>query len=314
MKTFDLQFIFLAALVFSLVLTPLFTHLARRLRIVDRPAHRKTHREPVSFLGGGAVFLAFIPALLLTLFFSKDLNYLLTFHGLAKAFVILSASLGVGLVGLWDDIRNLRPRYKLMGQLVFALAFAFFGFRFEVLHLPGLPPVHLGLLAVPLTVFWILSVVNAFNLVDGLDGLATTVAAGSLTLLAGAAAIVGNSMELVLAVGALGAVLGFLPFNWRPASIYLGDAGSGGLGMFLACSLVALGQSYGQAPAGANQYFGQPFFYQLFIATLLVAYPAIEISLSVARRLLHGRSIASADRGHIHHRLLKPDGRPKASA
>jgi len=294
------------SLVFSLVLTPLFAKLARRLRIVDRPAHRKTHKEPVSYLGGLAVLLAFILAFALTFYFYRALDDIFSSRGFAKAFLILGSSLGVALIGLWDDIRNIRPRYKLMGQLIFALAFTLFGFRFEILQLPGLPAAHLGLLSIPVTIFWIVAVVNAFNMVDGLDGLASVIIAGSLTLLAGGAALVGSSMELLLALGALGAVLGFLPFNWKPAVIYLGDAGSGGLGMFLACSLVTLGQGYRQlSVVDTNKYFGQPFFYQILIVTLLVAYPALEITLSVARRLLHGRSIASADRGHIHHRLLK---------
>jgi hypothetical protein len=113
-------------------------------------------------------------------------------------------------------------------------------------------------------------------------------------------------MELLLTLGALGAVLGFLPFNWKPAKIYLGDAGSGGLGMFLACGLVALGQSYGQPiPFTREDNFGQPFFYQILIATILVSYPALEISLSVIRRTLRGRPIWRADKGHIHHRLMR---------
>ena len=305
MSSVLLECAFLAAFGLSLGLTPLFAALARRLRIVDRPAHRKTHKEPVSYLGGCAVLLSVTAAGLFAILFHPGNSEVFNSRGYLKAFFILAPALGVGLVGLLDDVTQLRPRYKFMGQLVFVLFFAFFGFRFEVIHLPGFPAVPLGLLSVPVTVFWILSIVNAFNMIDGIDGLAATVSAGSLTLLAIACALVGSGLELVLAIGGLGAVLGFLPFNWKPAKVYLGDAGSGGLGMFLACALVCLGQTYGQPlPAGGLE-LGQPFLYQILIATLLVAYPALEITLSVTRRLVHGRPISRADQGHIHHRLLK---------
>src|SRR5262249_24888213 len=160
-------------------------------------------------------------------------------RGYVKALLILGCTLGVALVGLLDDVRNLSARYKFMGQAVFALAFTFFGFQFQTLQLPGLPPVSLGLLSVPVTAFWILSVTNGFNMIDGVDGLAVSVGSGSLILLAVASAYVENGLQMLLALGALGAVMGFLPFNWKPATIYLGDAGSGAIGMFLACSLVA---------------------------------------------------------------------------
>src|ERR1035438_4155587 len=155
MKAFHLQFIFLVSLVFALVLTPLFAQVARRLRIVDHPAPRKSHKAPVAYLGGIAAFTAFILAFTLTFVLYDDVGDAFSNRGFIKAFLIIGASVGVALVGLWDDVRNLQPRYKLMGQVVFALAFSLFGFRFEVLHLPGLPAAHLGLLSIPVTLFWI---------------------------------------------------------------------------------------------------------------------------------------------------------------
>lgn len=311
MKTFHLQFIFLAALVLSLALTPLFRRLALRLRIVDRPGHRKTHKEPVSYLGGAALLLSLLLAFGITLWLSNGLESTLSLRGYMKAFLILGCTLGVALVGLLDDVRNLSARYKFIGQAVFALAFTFFGFQFQTLHLPGLPPISLGLLSIPVTAFWILSVVNGFNMIDGVDGLGVSVGAGSLVLLAVATSYTENGLEMLLALGALGALLGFLPFNWKPASIYLGDAGSGAIGMFMACSLVALGQAYGSPLPNTPPNWGQPFFYQIIIETLLVAYPAMEILLSVSRRLLRGRPVWRADKGHIHHRLLNLGWHPQ---
>jgi UDP-GlcNAc:undecaprenyl-phosphate/decaprenyl-phosphate GlcNAc-1-phosphate transferase len=126
-KIFYLQSIFLLSLIFSLGLTPLFAKLARRLRIVDRPAHRKTHKEPVSYLGGLAVLLAFILAFALTFYFYRALDDIFTSRGFTKAFLIVGSSVGVALIGLWDDIRNIRPRYKLMGQFFFPFPLLFFG-------------------------------------------------------------------------------------------------------------------------------------------------------------------------------------------
>ena len=306
MKSFQLEFTFFTALIVSLGLTPLFALQARRLKIVDKPAHRKTHSDSVPYLGGLAIFASIVVSYVLAAALRSDVTQYLSSGGLVKAFFILGSTLGVAAVGLWDDMRDIRALYKFLGQLLFTALFALFGFHFQVLHLPGLPAVQLSYLGIPLTIFWMISIINAFNMVDGMDGLAATVAAGSLLMLSAGTSIVENLTGLTLALGGLGAVLGFLPYNWKPAKIYLGDAGSGGLGMFIAASLVALGQTYGQPTENpAEKIIGQPFHYQIMIATLLVAYPALEISLSVARRLLHGRSIARGDQGHIHHRLLK---------
>src|SRR5665213_2644306 len=306
MKPLQLQLIFFASLILSLGLTPLFVRLARRWGFVDHPAHRKTHEEPVPYLGGVALFTSTLIVSFLVFGFGLNMGESDTARSIIKVFFILGATFGMVLVGLWDDVKNIRPRYKLAGQVLFALLFTLFGFCFRILHLPGLPPVHLGLLSVPVTVFWIDAVVNAFNMIDGVDCLAGTVAAGSLFLLAVASALMGNVMGLMLAVMVLGAVVGFLFYNWKPAKIYLGDAGSGGLGMFLACSLVALGQNYGQSSYNPEaKSFDQPFNYLIVLVTLLIGYPVLEIILSVFRRFLNGRPIASADRGHLHHRFLK---------
>src|SRR5581483_219535 len=312
MTPLHFQLVFLLSLVLSLSLTPLFAKLARRFRIVDRPGHRKTHKEPVAYLGGAALALSVTGAFLFDYFFFAGSSDAYTFKGFMKAFFVLFPAMGVGLVGLWDDVSDINPRYKFMGQFLFAVAFSIFGFRFEVLHIPGLPPTSLGLLSIPATVFWILAIVNAFNMIDGVDGLAASVSAASLVLMAFDAGLVGSTVQLILILGLLGAVLGFLPFNWKPAKVYLGDMGSGFLGMFIACSLVGLGQGFGKTIPMNGPTLGQPYFYQIIIATLIVAYPAMEIILSVIRRLLRGRPIWRADKGHIHHRLLHEGWTPQS--
>lgn len=307
MEAIDLQLIFFAGLFVSLGLTPLCAWVAKRIGMVDRPGHRKIHHHAIPYLGGVGVIGSITLVIAVALCCNTHGAPLFENQAMHKGIAILGATLGMMLVGLVDDMKTLRPRYKFLGQVVVAWAFAAFGFRFEVLHIPGLPAMYLSYFAVPVTMFWLLAIVNAFNLIDGLDGLAASVSAGSLLMLTACSSVLGNTMGMAIALCGVGAVIGYLFYNWKPAKVYLGDAGSNGIGMFIAGSIVALGQNYGVSyynPADIKL-LGQPFVYQIVIATLLVSYPALEITLSVVRRIAHGRPISRADRGHVHHRLLK---------
>ena len=309
MDTQQLWLLFGVGFTAAFLCTPLFIKLAGRWGIVDRPAHRKIHRQPVAYLGGLVLFTAFGTALCLYLLFHWNNRLSIPYKSLS----IYITSMGLVALGLFDDIYGLRARNKFIGQLCFAALFAVAGFRFEILHIPGLTPYILpAFVAIPLTVFWILSLINAFNMVDGVDGLASSVGTVSLLMIAGAAALLGNGLQTGTALAMVGALLGFLVFNWNPARIYLGDSGSGGLGMFVAASLLALGKTTPLFMRDKlSEPASQPFFYQILILTLLVAYPALEITLSVARRFFHGKPLARADQGHIHHRLLKKGWSPR---
>ena len=298
-------YFFLASALFSMALTPLAIRLAHKVRFLDEPAHRKTHDRPVPYLGGVMVFASL--GMTLALAWPLGLFSALDEESVQKVLIILACSLGMAFFGFWDDLFKVRVEPKFLGQLLWAVLFAVFGYRFEFLHIPGMPPLNLGPMAVPLTVFWMLSIVNAVNMVDGLDGLAATVLSGSLFLGCAASSLVDNPGGLVLCLAGLGAVLGFLRFNCCPARIYLGDAGSNGMGFLLAGVLVGLGQYHNHLPwlGFPAALSGQPFHYQIFLVTLLAAYPALEILLSVSRRTFHGRPVTRADKGHIHHRLVR---------
>ncbi len=308
MRTEQLWLLCGAGLAVSFLYTPLFIRLAQKLGIVDKPAHRKIHQQPIAYFGGLSVFASLFTVLGISLLLSwSSFSDATSTHLPFKNISVFIAGTLMALWGLIDDIYGLKPRGKLMGQLVIALLFASLGFRFEVLHLPGLHPYDLSpFIAIPLTTFWILSIVNALNLVDGIDGLATSVTITSFLLLAAASALLGQGVSLALALVVIGVLIGFLFYNWKPARVYLGESGSSGLGMLLAGFLLALGR---ETPLlFRNQYpdhTHQPFFYQIIILTLFVAYPALEITLSVARRLFRGKPIHRADQGHVHHRLLK---------
>jgi len=285
-----------AAFGLSLLLTQLAIPMAHRLRLVDAPGARKLHDRPVAYLGGMAVMLSIVLTLVdvLFTFMPEEANH-------RRMLWVVLVSVAGSLLGLADDVWDLPARLRLVVQMALVLVFCQFGFRFETFHLPGLPAISLGWTAVPVTAFFMLAILNGFNMIDGCDGLAGTVAAVCAFNLAAASALTGFTGLLIISLAALGASLGFLIHNRPPARIYLGSAGSYGLGLLFSASVVALGNA---KPGGASPLGSQPFLYHVGVAVLLLAWPALEVALSVARRALHGRKISRADNGHLHHRML----------
>ncbi len=300
-----LELIFATSLLGAALVTPLFRALAFRLRLVDRPGHRKIHKRPVPYLGGPALFSALALGLAVGWVWFARHDVRIRPGDIVDVAWVLGFTAWGALAGLLDDAFDLSARLKLVSQMLGVLVFAVGAYRFGVVQVPGLPPVHLGILAAPVTAFWMLAIINAVNLVDGLDGLAGSVTAAVLLTLAAAAFHLGNPALGILALAGLGATLGFLLHNWTPARIYLGDAGSCGLGSFLAASLLVLGHhGPGLVTAtGAAAVPGQPFPFQLLALTLIVSYPAAEVTLSVVRRVFKARPIGAPDRDHLHHRL-----------
>lgn len=287
---------------------PLLIRMARRLGIVDRPTHRKIHANATPYLGGLGIVagFAFIPAL----YFYFFPEYSLPGNALRFALIMGPALAGCAL-GLADDKRPIRPKFKLYAQIAIALSFVYFGFRIEWIEFPGMRGGY-GLFdweSIPITVLWMLVVINGVNLVDGIDGLAGSVTA----MIFAAIALLALNLEepdflvVAIALSAFGATVGFLLFNWRPAKIYMGDAGSMACGTLIATLLIALGQRQlgGTVAATNGESVLKPYSYQFAKITLVAFYPIMEISLSVLRRLLSGKPIGSADKGHVHHRLLR---------
>ncbi len=266
----------------SLVSTPLARKTAIRFRIFASPNQRTIHENPTPKLGGLSIFAAFAVGLLLYAYFTKDhskLGGLLIGGGL------------VLVVGLLDDIRHLSCYTKLIGQTVAAVIAVFFGFNMETIYLPSGVSLDLGIWAGALSVFWIVSIINAVNLLDGLDGLASgfTIVVALFVVLG--AAIFQNVEIAVIAMILVAASLGFLKYNFKPAKIFMGDSGSLFLGYTLAClSLKAF-----TLPATGSH-----------IAVLMVLFlvPLTDTSLSILRRLANSKHPFSPDRKHIHHRLL----------
>ena len=276
------------AFLVALILTPVVRNLAVRMGAVDDPKKdrdpgRRMHRDPVPRMGGLAIVLGF---LLSTLIF-------VPLTGQIKG--TLLGSVIIVVLGIFDDIYDLRAKFKLAVQIIAALIAVFTGNVIENLSNPNIfssnPYWHLGILAVPITVVWIVAMTNAVNLIDGLDGLACGVSSiSSLTLLV-IALLVGEP-EVALIVAALaGGCLGFLPYNMNPAKIFMGDTGSTFLGYILAViSIQGLFKWYTLIS------FVVPF--------LLFGLPIFDTCFAFIRRIAHGQSPMHPDRGHVHHRLI----------
>jgi len=283
-----LLFLFVFALIFSMALTPVATWLGVRLGAVDVPMERKVHTRPIPRLGGLAVLLAFAGTMGLTNLFVTNVSTLFTFdHRTAFGFY---GALVVFGCGLWDDFRRLNPWVKLLFQIAGAsLAFAG-GISIGGVFIQG-HGIQFGILSYAVTVFWFLLFINAVNLIDGLDGLAGGVVFFTCLLMVILSVMAGNLLNAMYFAALGGAVLGFLRYNFNPASIFLGDGGSYFLGYAVA-ALSIVGSVKSQVGT------------LMLIPLLALGVPVFDTIFAPLRRWVRGRRMFRPDKGHIHHRLL----------
>lgn len=279
--------LFGAAATTALVLTPGMRALARGWNLVDAPGQRKIHTVSVPRVGGVGVTLA----MLLTLAGAGAAGHVNAAAVQAWLPVLLGGAL-VFAVGLWDDLRPLPALAKLLVQLVGAGVAVALGVRIDHVTVFG-ATLGLGLLALPLTIVWIVGLTNAFNVMDGLDGLATGLAIIAAATCAVVSLARDDQQGGMLLIALLGALCGFLPYNFNPATIFLGDCGSLVVGYVLAVTAIT---SF-QKGATALVVLGP---------LLLFALPISETVHSVVRRLRGQglRHVLLADQEHVHHRLL----------
>lgn len=272
-------------------LIPLIIRMSIRHQWLDMPDERRVHKVPVPRLGGVAIFVStFAIAAVLIAYGATRGSVEISYPSLLPG-VAIGATI-IFLTGLFDDLKGISPRGKLVAQTAAAMAVVAFGFKIEVLALtPGSFTVALGVLALPITVLWIVGMTNAFNLIDGVDGLAGTVALIALATSIGVDLYLHDFRGLFISVTMLGAVFGFLRFNNAPAKIFLGDSGSMTLGFFLSIRLVIAST----APSG-EMYFLVPLF--------ALAFPLLDTFIAIARRWLRGHPFSRADGRHIHHQIL----------
>lgn len=294
MTVFSLTLLMLLAAAISYVLTPVTKRLALRVGAVDQPGPRKVHKVPIPRLGGLAVVVSAVIV-------SGALCFL-DAPGIHRLLDPSCAGLGLGLlpilvVSLWDDIHTLPALPKLAAQVAGAGIAVAFGIRLEPqVHLFG-HEIALGFLSVPFALLWIVGVTNAFNLVDGLDGLSAGLALISAFSLAFISLLTSRypmaSASLVLA----GALVGFLPYNVYPAKVFLGDTGATAVGFWLACLALRGGSTLSAGMA-------------VLIPVVVLGLPVTETLISMLRRFLRRlehlspEGLFEADREHIHHRLI----------
>lgn len=276
-----------SALVLTLAFTPLVRITCTRLGWVDRPDPRKVHVNPVPRTGGIAILGGYAVAFLI-LFSSPLGGSRSVAAALPGVWALLPAMLVAFATGLLDDVVGLKPWMKVVGQVIAAvLAFrgnvqisAVAGHSFAATWWP-----------LPLTVFWLVACSNAFNLIDGLDGLAVGIGLFATATTFLSALLAGNYALALVTVPLLGALLGFLPYNFHNASIFMGDCGSLTVGFLLGC----FGVIWSQKSAT---------LLGMTAPLIALAIPLLDTSLAVARRFLRHQPLFAADRGHIHHRLL----------
>jgi UDP-GlcNAc:undecaprenyl-phosphate GlcNAc-1-phosphate transferase len=285
--------IFLLSLLFAFLFTYQVRAVAQTRRWLMVPLHqRHIHRVPVPRLGGVAIFFSFV--LSITLTYTASLRYGWLHAGLQgnRILTILVPASIVFLLGVYDDIHGASPHFKFAVQAV-AAAMLFAG-GLRITNIPVLFGQYKlpSLAAFICTTIWVLAITNAFNLIDGLDGLAVGSALFSTLVVFIVSLQNGASIVTVMAIALAGAMFGFLRFNFNPATIFLGDSGS----LFIGFLLSAL------ALQGAQK---SPTIVAVAIPLVSFGLPVLETSLSVLRRFISGRPIFTADREHIHHKLLE---------
>lgn len=268
------------ALAAVVVLTPFSSHLARLVGAVSEPKGRNIHARPMPLLGGLAILAGFLIPVI---------YYLPVFDTPAKGLVV--GAIVICLVGALDDVFDLNPALKLLGQIGAAIIPVATGLTIDHVTLPLLGVGDLGPAQYPITVIWFVALTNMINFIDGMDGLAAGISGISLTTFAILAASLDRAVPAVIAASMAGAAIGFLAHNFHPARIFMGDAGSLLLGFVIAGVAVS-----GVMKTTAAVAIGLPM--------LVVAIPILDTSFVVLKRLKHGLPIYSADRSHFHHRFF----------
>jgi len=289
MKTFIATAI--GAAILSMGLTPILAWFARTRGFVDSPGTRKVHKGDIPRIGGIAIIIATLALAISVTCYDNKVGDAFR-KVLPQVLTMLAASVFIGVIGFIDDLRGLRARTKFAAQVVAALAVCAVGITIRGFGVRGLlPHVELGLLEWPVTVLWIVGITNAVNLVDGLDGLAAGIAAITCAVIAAFAWHTGQPVMTVLSMAMLGSLIGFLVFNFNPARVFMGDCGSLFLGFIIATSSVMCSVKSSTTVA-------------LALPALALGIPIFDTLFSMLRRFLQRRSIFSADRGHLHHRLI----------
>ncbi|MCI1694711.1 glycosyltransferase family 4 protein [Aneurinibacillus aneurinilyticus] len=280
---------FILSLVVTLIATPLVKKFAIYIGAVDKPNHRKVHQRLMPRMGGLAIYIGF------------SLAYWLLFPPFLEGMGISSReALGIFLggtiivlVGALDDRFELSPKLKLLGQILAAAVVVFYGLRIEFINLPfqGILSFGWDWIAIAITVFWIIGITNAVNLIDGLDGLAAGVSGiATAAIMIVALFVMPNPVVALYCAILLGGIVGFLRYNFHPAKIFMGDTGA----LFLGFNLAAL----------SIMGFKNVTLFAFIMPILILGVPLSDTIFAMLRRYLNKKPISVADKEHLHHCLL----------
>jgi UDP-GlcNAc:undecaprenyl-phosphate GlcNAc-1-phosphate transferase len=297
------------AAVVTFVATPIVIVLAKRMGWVYLPNDRTVHQTPLPDVGGLAMFAGFVAALATAWLMG---SFDVVFANNSEPLGVLLAALVIFAVGFVDDIKEISAPAKVSGTVLAGLALVWFGvvmFSFRLPFYDG--PIILSDDLKPLiTVLWLLGISQAINLIDGLDGLAAgIVAIGALAFflysqkLTDLGLLDSGNVGPLLAMIAVGVCVGFLPHNFNPARIMMGDGGALLLGLLLAVSTSVVG---GRADSFSDEFIGQTYFFlaPLAIPLLILGVPILDTLFAIIRRATGRKALATADKGHLHHRLM----------
>lgn len=267
--------------VLAVLITPVVKWLAFRVGATDKPNQRKVHQKIMPRLGGLAIFISFI------------VGYFVLQPASPYATAIVIGATIIVFTGVLDDIYELPPKWKLLGQIIAAIVVVYGGIRIDFINLPFGGHLQFGLLSIPITMLWIIGITNAINLIDGLDGLAAGVSSIALVTIAGMAATMGNTYVFVFAMSLLllGSTLGFLLYNFHPAKIFMGDTGALFLGYMISV-LSLLG-------------FKNVTVFSLIIPILILGVPISDTLFAIVRRIVNKQPLSAPDKSHLHHCLLR---------
>ena len=297
----DIAVAFLLAFITAYVITPHTIRFARKVKAVDIPKEsRKIHKRPMPRLGGLAVIAGFAVSVIYLLVV-MSIEGTIDLFGPDQYYIKLSGFfLGIVILGLfcfWDDVKNINPFIKLIGQILAAVTVTLCGIQINKVSIPFFDTIFPEqIVSIVITVIWIVGITNAINLIDGLDGLSSGVSLISCISLLFIFVLNGSPLISILLVTALaGAILGFLPFNFNPARTFLGDTGSNFLGYTLSIiSILGMAKTYTAI---------------VIIAPLIVfAIPLLDTSLAIIRRIIKTKSLKGvfkADKEHLHHKIMK---------
>lgn len=286
-----LSSIFIAFIINFLVI-PVIIRISHKLKWYDKQNSRKIHTGLIPRLGGVGIFISLIITCCMVSFIAylnsgKTMPYLIA----PRYLFLLAGVLVIHFIGLIDDFVSQKPVVKLLFQIIAASCVACGGFIIKEIPIPYLGRFSLGIMGYPFTVLWIIAITNAMNLVDGMDGLAGGITAFASLSMGIIALIQGQVPTAIIAFTLFGATSGFLLFNLPPAKIFMGDSGSLLIGFILSI-LPLMGIS-----AAAS-------FATVLVPITLLLVPIIDTLAAIVRRIKEGRTILSADREHIHHKLL----------